>query len=163
MSSDIKFNNEDFKVVSECYLCGKEELQVLNTPDNGTLMQCIHCGFSSNSLLEGSMSDNEYFQKLDNQIKSWSVESNGFIWTPSILNLQTGMIYPLNDKDGNLKWAFAMLVPINEGEREEYKKPDGTYFEHKYDVNNQKVYDKFEDAIVSAEKDYQDKNPIIKK
>ena len=155
--------NNDFKVVSECYLCKKEELQILNQPDGGTLMQCINCGFSSNNLLEGSMSDNEYFTKLDPQIQKWSTESNGFIWTPSILNLQTGMIYPINDKDGNLKWALAMLVEINDGEKEDYKKPDGSYFQHRYDVNNQKVYDKFEEAIIEAESTYQEKNPISSK
>jgi transcription elongation factor Elf1 len=154
---------EDFKVVSECYLCGKEELQIINSKDSGgTLMQCIHCGYSSNNLLEGKMDENEYFSTLDDQIKKWSKESNNFIWTPSILNLQNGMIYPINDENNNLKWAFASLVKINEAEKEEYKKPDGTYFENRYDVNNQKLFDEFNQAVFQAEKDFKKENPLEK-
>ena len=90
---------------------------------------------------------------MDENIKSWSTESNGYIWTPAVVNLKNGIIYPV-DKLETMKWAFAPLVKILKEEKENYKKPDGTYFEHRYDIENQKVFEQFREAVITAESEY---------
>jgi len=53
------------------------------------------------------------------------------------------MLYPVNNKSKELKWAFAPMVEIPEGERENFPNEQGGFYERKIDTDNSIVYDLF--------------------
>ena len=139
-------NTNEFRVTTKCYLCNSKNLQVMED-NNKTLMQCLACGYSTSTDFEGTM-ENEKIKALDEDMKSWSKEAGGFVWLPSVFNLKNGMIYP-KKVDGNLKWAFSMLVDIPEEDKEKYKKEDGSYYTKKYNMEDESVFDSFLEVISS--------------
>ena len=92
----------------------------------------------------------EKWQSLTDDMKGWSRRSNDRIWIPTIMTLPFGMLYPFNDENGKLKWAYAPMIDIPEEEQKEYPIPDqeGEFYKQKYDTDNREVYDKFVDAMV---------------
>jgi len=147
MSNDksIPTSIPDFKITVDCPICNKKELNVVNKEIS--LMQCISCGYSTSEDYEGTRKDNSNFNELDESMKKWSKESRGHIWIPSILNLSIGLYYPIEEKK-SMKWAFAPLVNIKDSDKGDYKKEDGSYYDQRYDMDNQLIFDKFYQGIL---------------
>ena len=131
-------------LISNCFLCEEKALHVAGTED-AQVMQCINCGYTTSTKFSGTKETNEEFQKLGEDMKNWAVESNGKIWIPSVITLPIGMLYPVNDDNGEMKWNFALMVEISEEERKKYPNPNvpGKFYEKRIDTDNPKVYDEF--------------------
>ena len=129
-------------LISNCFLCGEHSLHVAGTEES-QVMQCINCGYTTTTKFTGTKETNEEFQKLSEDMKNWSVEKNGKIWIPSIITLPVGMIYPMDDENKVMKWAFAPMVTILEEERKNYPNENGGFYEKKIDAENPKIYDEF--------------------
>ena len=133
-------------IISNCMLCEEHSLHVMNQNEL-KLMQCIHCGYASTDKFLGTKEDNEEYQKLTDDMKEWSIETGGRIWTPAMMTLPMGMLYPFNDKEKNMKWGYAKMVNIPEEEQKNYPDERGGYFKQRYDTDNQKIFDIFLEAI----------------
>ena len=136
----------DFKIVVDCPLCDEHELQVVKD-DTKELMQCISCGYSTSDILAGDINTNEVFNNMDSSIKKWAKEVNDQIWIPSVLNLEAGILYPTESDDKSMKWAFAPLVDIDEKEQKNYPNPSGGFFEKRYDIEKEVLFDSFAQGI----------------
>ena len=128
-------------IIGNCPLCEERALHVAGT-EEAQVMQCINCGYVTSTKYTGTKDDNEEFQKLGEDMKSWAVEKNGKVWIPSIMALPVGMLYPINVKK-EMKWAFAPMVEIPEEERENFPNEQGGFYEKKVDTDNSKIYDLF--------------------
>ena len=132
---------EELRLVIDCPLCEYHELQVSNTEEN--LQQCINCGYSTSEIYGGNTKTNKAFSELDDDMKEWAREINGYIWIPSVVNLSVGLYYPFN-VGGEMKWALAPLVDIPENEQKDYPREDGKgSHTKKYDIENQLIFDEF--------------------
>lgn len=158
-------NNNDFKIVVDCPVCGNKELNVVGGDKN--LMQCVSCGYSTSDDYIGDRGNNILFKELDEKMQSWSKESNGQIWIPSVLNLPIGIYYPF-DEDNKMVWAFAPIEKISEEDRENYPIGDGKFYEQKYDIDNQILFDNFGQGLIEINmimelrKKKEDKSSTIK-
>ena len=134
------------KVILACQLCGKKELHVTEGSDE--LFQCLACGFSTSHKFQGKKKGNEDFEKLDDDIKKWAVENDGYIWIPSVMNLVVGLYYPIDVKN-KLMWALAPLVPIQKEEQKNYPVPGqkDKFYTRRYDMDNQMVFDDFGEGL----------------
>ena len=135
--------SKDFKIVIDCPICDEHELQVVND-ETKELMQCISCGYSTSSDMEGTIETCESYKKIDSSLRKWAKEAKGHVWLPSVLNLELGIFYP-SDKDDEMIWAFAPLVNIPEEEQKNYPIPDkeGKFYKQKYDIENQEIFEQF--------------------
>ena len=129
-------------IISNCPLCEERALHVAGT-EEAQVMQCINCGYTTSTKFRGIKETNEEFQKLGEDMKNWAKEENGHVWIPSIITLPIGMLYPINNKSKELKWAFAPMVEISEEERENFPNGQGGFYERKIDTDNSIVYDLF--------------------
>ena len=143
-------------LISNCFLCGEKSLHVAGT-EEAQVMQCINCGYTTSTKFTGTKETNEEFQKLGEDMKNWSVESNGKIWIPSIITLPIGMLYPINVKK-EMKWAFAPMVEIPEEERENFPNELGGFYDKKIDTDNAIVYDLFIEGMTMINKILKEKN-----
>ena len=128
-------------IVSNCFLCGQHSLHVVGTEEN-QVMQCINCGYTTTTKYMGTKDTNEELQKLSDDMKKWSKEENNRIWIPSIITLPIGMLYPVDD-DNKMKWAFAPMIEIPDGERKNFPNENGGFYEKRIDIENSKIYDEF--------------------
>ena len=137
-------------IVSNCPLCEEHSLHILGEEEEAQMMQCLNCGYTSTSKFIGDKKTNEEYNKLTEDMKNWSKEFNGRIWIPTMMTLPVGMLYPQDDKNGNMKWYFSEMVDIPEEERKNYPVPGDTeqYYERMYDVENAKEYDDFFEGMV---------------
>ena len=135
-------------LISNCFLCGEKALHVAGTED-AQVMQCINCGYTTSTKFRGIKADNEEFQKLGEDMKKWAKEENGYIWSPSIITLPIGMLYPVNVKE-KLKWAFAPMVEISEEEKENFPNEQGGFYERKIDTDNAILYDLFIEGMTKV-------------
>jgi ribosomal protein L37E len=129
-------------VVGNCFLCGEHSLHVMGTEES-QVMQCINCGYTTSTKYMGPKEDNEEYKKLPDDMKKWSKWENNRTWIPTIMTLPIGMLYPMNDENNEMKWAFAPMVEIKEEEKENYKNPQGGFYEKKIDTENPKIYNEF--------------------
>ena len=129
-------------LISNCFLCGEKALHVAGT-EEAQVMQCINCGYTTSTKFRGIKETNEEFQKLGEDMKNWAKEENGHIWIPSIITLPIGMLYPINNKSKELKWAVAPMVEIPEEERKNFPNEQGGFYERKIDTDNPTVYNLF--------------------
>ena len=131
-------------LISNCFLCEERALHVAGT-EEAQVMQCINCGYTTSTKFTGTKETNEEFQKLGEDMKNWAVEKNGKIWIPSIITLPIGMLYPINNKSKELKWAFAPMVEIAEEDRKKYPNPStpGKFYDKKIDTDNAIIHDLF--------------------
>ena len=131
-------------LISNCFLCGEKALHVAGT-EEAQVMQCINCGYTTSTKFRGIKETNEEFQKLGEDMKNWAKEENGHIWIPSIITLPIGMLYPINNKNKELKWAFAPMIEIPEEERKKYPNPSvpGKFYDKKIDTDNAVLYNLF--------------------
>ena len=136
-------------LISNCFLCGEKALHVAGTED-AQVMQCINCGYTTSTKFRGTRKDNEEFQKLGEDMKNWAKEENGHIWIPSIITLPIGMLYPINNKSKELKWAFAPMVEIPEEERENFPNEQGGFYDKKIDTDNSIVYNLFIEGMTKV-------------
>jgi hypothetical protein len=129
-------------LISNCFLCEEKALHIAGT-EEAQVMQCINCGYTTSTKFNGTKETNEEFQKLGEDMKNWAVEENGNIWIPSIITLPIGMLYPINNKSKELKWAFAPMVEIPEDDRKDFPNGQGGFYDKKIDTDNAVVYDLF--------------------
>ena len=129
-------------LISNCFLCGEKALHVAGT-EEAQVMQCINCGYTTSTKFTGTKETNEEFQKLGEDMKNWAKEKNGHIWIPSIITLPIGMLYPINNKSKELKWAFAPMVEIPEDERKNFPNENNGFYERKIDTDNPTIYNLF--------------------
>ncbi len=137
------------QIVSNCPLCEQHSLHILGE-EEAQMMQCLSCGYTSTTKFIGEKETNEEYNKLTDDMKKWSKEFNGRIWIPTMMTLPVGMLYPQDDKDGNMKWYFSKMVDIPEEEQKNYPVPGDTeqYYERMYDINNAIEYDEFFEGMV---------------
>jgi len=128
-------------LISNCFLCGEKALHVAGT-EEAQVMQCINCGYTTTSKFIGTKETNEEFQKLGEDMKNWAIEKNDRIWIPSVIALPIGMLYPINIEN-ELKWAFAPMVEIPEGERKNFPNEQGGFYDKKVDTEKSKIFNKF--------------------
>ena len=138
--------NDANGLISNCPLCEEHSLNVVGEGDQ-RVMQCLNCGYVSTPEYIGSKDTNESFKKLDVDLQSWCKEDNGRIWLPVQFTLPFGILYPVK-VDDKMKWAFVEAIDVLEEEMEDYKKPEGGYYDKKYDADNIKFYDDFLDGMV---------------
>ena len=136
-------------IISNCFLCEEKALHVAGTED-AQVMQCINCGYTTSTKFIGAKETNEEFQKLGEDMKNWAKEENGHIWIPSIITLPIGMLYPINNKSKELKWAFAPMVEIPEDDRKDFPNEQGGFYERKIDTDNSIVYDLFIEGMTKV-------------
>ena len=134
-------------IVSNCFLCGEKALHVAGTED-AQVMQCINCGYTTSTKYMGVKEENEEYKKLPDDMKKWSKWENNRTWIPSIITLPVGMLYPQDNEDGEMKWYFAPMVEIPEGDRENYKNPKGGFYKKRIDTDNPKMFDEFLEGMV---------------
>tara|TARA_R100000664_G_scaffold33461_1_gene50635 strand:+ start:2085 stop:2573 length:489 start_codon:yes stop_codon:yes gene_type:complete len=134
-------------IVSNCFLCEEHSLHVMGT-EEAQMMQCISCGYVTSTKYLGPKEDNEEYKKLPDDMKKWSKWENNRTWIPTIMTLPIGMLYPFDNEDGEMKWAFAPMVEIPEDEKENYKNPEGGFYEKRIDTDSAKIYDKFIDGML---------------
>ena len=135
-------------IISNCFLCEEKALHIAGT-EEAQVMQCINCGYTTSTKFTGTKETNEEFQKLGEDMKNWAVESNGKIWIPSIITLPIGMLYPINNKSKELKWAFAPMVEIPEDERKDFPNGQGGFYDKKIDTDNSIIYDLFLEGMTT--------------
>ena len=129
-------------LISNCPLCEERALHVAGTEDS-QVMQCINCGYTTSTKFRGIKADNEEFQKLGEDMKNWAKEQNGHIWIPSIITLPIGMLYPINNKNKELKWSFAPMVEIPKEERKNFPNEKGGFYDKKIDTDNSIIFNVF--------------------
>ena len=133
------------KIVSNCPLCEEQALHVIEEDGIGT-QQCINCGYATTNKFMGTREDNDTFKTLPEEMQFWSKEANGRIWIPSMITLPFGTLYPTNI-DSEMKWGYAEMVSIPEEEQKNYPDGNGGYYNQRYDMENQKIYDIFLEAM----------------
>ena len=136
-------------LISNCPLCEERALHVAGT-EKSQVMQCINCGYTTTTKFKGIKADNEDFQKLGEDMKNWAKEQNGHIWIPSIITLPIGMLYPINNKNKELKWSFAPMVEIPKEERENFPNEKGGFYDKKIDIDNAVIYDFFIEGMTKV-------------
>ena len=148
------------KIVSNCPLCEEHSLHVLEEDGIGT-QQCINCGYATTDKFIGTREDNEVFKTLPEEMQSWSKESNGRIWIPSMITLPFGMLYPI-DGDNKMKWAYAEMIDIPKEEQKNYPDEKGSFYKKKIDTENPKIYDEFLEGMVTINKKMKEANNASK-
>jgi len=140
-------------IISNCPLCEEHSLHLIGE-NEAQMMQCINCGYVSTSKFIGKKEENEEYQKLSEEMKSWAQETDGRIWIPSIMTLPFGMLYPLNI-DGEMKWSYAKMIKILEENRKNYPIPsvENQFYESMYDTENAEVFDSFLLGMAQANED----------
>ena len=140
----------DKKIVIDCPLCGAHELNVEIGEDSNGLQQCISCGYSTNDdfVVDDTTSkfDNVEFKELDEFMQNHSIVKNNHIWIPSVMQLPIGIYYP-SEKNDELIWMFAPLVNIPEEQQKKYPKPDGGFYEKRYDMEKQLEFTNFGEGV----------------
>jgi len=134
----------EMSIVSNCVLC---EQHALHVRDNGNLMQCLNCGYVSTADFIGNKKTNKKFQTLPPDMKKWAKEFNERIWIPSMITLPFAVIFPL-DHEGKMQWAIAEMVDVSEEEKQNYPKPEGGFYDKRYDTNNPQIFEEFFDAMI---------------
>jgi Zn ribbon nucleic-acid-binding protein len=153
-------NNQN-QIVGNCPICNEHSLH-FNGNGETEVQQCINCGMASTTqfkLEEGqSKDDNEPYSKLTEEMQKWSVVENNRIWIPSMITLPFGMLYPFNNDNGEMKWAFAEMVDIPEEEQKNYpiQGQEGKFYKRQYDTANSKAFSTFLEGIEAVNKQAKD-------
>ena len=107
---------------------------------------CFNCGFMSSSYytIDGA-SKIENTSKLVEELKFFD-EERQIYWYPSVVNMgKLGIIYPEGSVD-NWKWRFAVVVEVEEDEKESYPILDeeGKFYTEKLDVESAMEFGQYE-------------------
>ena len=148
--------------ILRCTLCEEHSLHYIDR-EGVEVLQCISCGYASSNKFKGTKEDSEEYQKLTDEMKEWSVENDGRIWTPAMMTLPMGMLYPFNDEDKSMKWGYAKMIDISKEEQKNYPAPNGQFYTKTYDVDNTKIYDTFFEAMLELNKEIKNKQQKVSK
>jgi len=145
----MKIENKDMGIISNCPLCEAHSLHLMN--DASKTQQCINCGYATSENLK-SENKTQIIEGLSEDMKEWHKICNENIWLPSFITLPMGMVFPINDEDGDgqsMKWGFAPMVDIPEDERNQYpiEGQEGKFHDRKYDTDKAEIYDEFISAL----------------
>lgn len=116
---------------------------------------CLQCGFVTNTLLlENTEAIASYESMIPNLFRDIKyVDSDGFVWYPNtVVKEGVGIIFPDGTSKENWKWAFARHIPVEEEEKERFKKADGSFHKYKTDMKNVLHFDQqyFSQALEAA-------------
>ena len=150
------------KIISDCPLCSEHSLHVIGD-DTEAIMQCLHCGYVSSSKYIGDKDTNEEYKKLPDQMKKWTKSNKNRMWIPTMLTLPDGMLYPMDDKDGKMKWGLSPMVDIPKEEQKDYPDGNGGFYQKRYDPEKQVIYDSFFDAMIEINKKSSSGSPKLSK
>ena len=147
------------RIISNCPLCFEHQLHVVENHDEGTMSQCMHCGYATSDKFRGPQGQVPEFDKLTPDMQRWAKHnkiSNGEktfekYWIPSIMTLPDAMIFPVGEAHHPMKWALAKMVDIPEEEQKDYPIQGGGFYKQRYDTENQQVFDEFHEAIAAFE------------
>ena len=126
-----------------CKKCGSDACYSQEVNEKITNYQCMGCGFISNSLM---IKDSEFYKEQSEILPElykdlFFEDEDGQIWMPSTVNLPTmGMIFANGTSKDDWYWSAVLSVPVTEEVKEKYKKKDGTYYEHRMDMDTLKNY-----------------------
>jgi hypothetical protein len=137
-------------IVTNCCLCENRSLYVVSAD----ISQCMYCGYVTSDKFKGTISENEEYKKLPEDMQKMAKENDGQIWIPSVMTLPFGMLSPIF-LDDNIFWSFSPMVEIPENERENYPDGKGGYYENRYDNTQTKLYKKFHIALESLNGKYE--------
>jgi len=156
-------DNPNTGLIVSCPLCKERSLHVIGSTQE-QILQCINCGYVSSPKYVGNKKTNEEFKKLQPDMQKWSKEALERIWIPTIMTLPTGLIYPFDDEEGNMKWGYAKMVDIPENERHEYpvEGQKDTYYERRYDMEDAEIFDEFIFAMAELKKEVNEINESAK-
>mgnify|MGYP003119310802 CR=1 FL=1 len=136
-------------IMTSCPLCGKRSLQVIENQ----MSQCLNCGYSTAEKLKGTKETNQEFKKMSDDMKKMSVENNGQLWVPSVVNLPDGIINPILTDD-TILWAFSPAIEIPEHEQKHYPDDNGGFYKLRYDNEQTTLFKTFFEAIEHLSKNY---------
>ncbi len=100
---------------------------------------CLQCGYSTNTLL---MNNTQAILEYESMLPSLFVDikfldEDGLVWYPTTITKEgVGIIFPDGTCKDDWKWAVARHLPVEESEKERFKKKDGTYHKYKTDMKN---------------------------
>jgi hypothetical protein len=126
-----------------CKKCGSDACYSQEVNESITNYQCMGCGFISNSLM---VKDSEFYKEQSEILPElykdlFFEDKDGQIWMPSTVNIPTmGMIFANGPSKDDWYWSAVLSVPVTEDVKEKYKKTDGTYYEHRMDMETIKNY-----------------------
>ena len=139
--------------VIECPQCNDTDRCFEDVQDTFSSFMCFNCGYMSDSRYRvGSVElvDNMNASPQLVQDLKYVDETKGIVWFPCVINMgELGIIYPDEDSQNkaafkatdkkNYVWKYAKVVEIPEEERANYNN-----YDKRLDVDNAKVYGKFE-------------------
>ena len=146
----------DMRILTNCKLCGTEQSLHLMGSQAGGLMQCLNCGYASANKFMGKKEDSQAYNDLPEDMKKMSKEMDNRVWIPSVMTLPMGAINPIL-VDGNMFWAFAPLVKIEEDEIKDYVGEDGVTYDGRYDHSKTKLFSNFFEALKELNDSYEQK------
>ena len=107
-------------------------------------MEC----YSQHFLLSGGKKEDlENYNNLTDDMKKWSKETDTRVWIPSIITLPFGILCPIDDDDGNMKWSLSKMTEIPEDERENFPDGKGGFYSKKYDTDNSELFNTFLESL----------------
>lgn len=127
--------------LTECRKC-KSPLCYERHQDGLISWDCLQCGYGTNTLLlentEAILGYESMIPTLFRDIKF--VDEDSFVWYPTTLTKDgIGIIFPDIESGkpaSTWKWAVARQIPVEEHEKEKFRKKDGTYHQYKTDMKN---------------------------
>ena len=147
------------KIISNCPLCSQHELHVVENENEGSMSQCMHCGYATSDKFRGAHGEVPEFDKLTPDMQYWAKHNKLFTeegtlesyWIPAIMTLPNAMIFPVGERGYLMKWALAKMVDIPKDEQKDYPIEGGGFYAQRYDTDNQQVFDEFHEAITAFE------------
>jgi Zn ribbon nucleic-acid-binding protein len=132
--------------VIDCPVCYDQDSCFEDIQEEFKSYMCFNCGFMSSTYYTKD-SDNkvEGTSQLVNDLKFFDKEREIY-WYPSVVNMgKLGIIYPEGSVD-NWKWRFAVVVEVEEDEKESYPVLDeeGKFYTEKLDVENAMEFGQYE-------------------
>jgi len=140
--------------LTDCRKCGSP-LCYEKHKDGLISWDCLQCGFVTNTLLiENTEAITSYESMIPNLFRDIKyVDNDGFVWYPNtVVKEGVGIIFPDGTSKENWKWAFARHIPVEEEEKERFKKADGSFHKYKTDMKNVLHFDQqyFSQALEAA-------------
>ena len=127
--------------LTSCKKC-KSPLCYERHEENTIFWGCLQCGYTTNTLFikntDAVLSYESMMPTLYKDIKF--IDEDGFVWYPNtIVKDGVGIIFPdiIEGRPiSEWKWAVARHIPVQENEKDKFKKADGTYHKYKTDMKN---------------------------
>ena len=120
-----------------CPICDEPNSVVLVKMAGVDTRICQHCGYQTNQgMVEGTDLEKSVYDSQPELFKDLKlVDSNNYVWYPSVLNEQNqAMLFPDGKNVENWGWRVAQYIPITENDK---AIPGQT---HKLDMVNSTVF-----------------------